>query len=487
MFFGRESQLEQLEALWGKSVSSFVTCRGRRRVGKSTLIEEFARRSGARFIRIEGVRPGKGTTAADERAAFARQLAKQTGASRKTPEDWLAAFDALDGRISDDGRTVVLLDEISWLAHGDDTFADYLKIAWDGGLKKHGRLVLVACGSVSAWIRDNIVRNRAWVGRRSLDMVVPELPLRECAKFWGKAAGRIDVREIVDVLSVTGGVPRYLEEIDPRRSAEENIRQLAFRPNGVLRDDFDDMFGDVVTSKPKLAARVLRCLVDGPRSCAEVAKALGIGRGGDVSAAMSVLEEAGFAAPECTRNPETGEEHRERRYRLRDNYARFYLKYVEPQKAVIDEGSFSFSSLREFEGWDTVMGLAFENLVVNNVRELIPFLHLDGSLVMSAGPYRRPATNGKNGRKGCQVDLLVQTRRSLFFVEIKRRKEIGREAAAQVDDQVRAVSRPRGVSARTALVYEGHLSPVAAADGYFDAIVPFQKLLGLPAPAPAAP
>ena len=73
------------------------------------------------------------------------------------------------------------------------------------------------------------------------------------------------------------------------------------------------MFNDVVTSKPKFTARVLRCLVDGPRSCAEVARALGVGRGGDVSAAMSVLEEAGFAAPECTRTPETGEEHRERR------------------------------------------------------------------------------------------------------------------------------------------------------------------------------
>lgn len=479
MFFGREDQFEQLDALWGKAVSSFVTCRGRRRVGKSTLIAEFARRSGARFIKIEGIRPGRNTTAEDERAAFARQLAKQTGADRRTPDDWLSAFDALDARIPSSGKTVVLLDEVSWLAHGDDTFADYLKIAWDNGLKKHDRLVLVACGSVSSWIRDNIIGNRAYVGRRSLDMVVPELPLRECAKFWGKRAGRIDVREIIDVLSVTGGIPRYLEEINPRWSAEENIRQLAFRPNGVLREDFDDMFNDVVTSKPKFTAQVLRCLVDGPRTCSEVANALEIGRGGDVSAAMSVLEESGFVAPECTRNPETGKDHRERRYRLRDNYARFYLKYIEPLKSVIDEGSFSFSSLREFEGLDAVMGLAFENLVVNNYRELIPFLHLGGSLIMAAGPYRRNGTNGKNGRKGCQIDLLIQTRRSLCFVEVKRQKDISRDVIAQVDDQVRAVSRPRGISAKTALVYDGNLSPVAAADGYFDAIVPFRQLLGL--------
>ena len=479
MFFGREDQMEQLEALWDKRVSSLVTCRGRRRVGKSTLVEEFARRSGARFIKIEGVRPGDKTTAADELRAFAKQLARQTEAAKEPQEDWYSAFGVLDGQIRDKERTVVLLDEVSWLAHGDETFADYLKIAWDNTLKKHDRLILVVCGSVSTWIRDNIIGNRAYVGRRSLDMVVPELPLRECVRFWGRSASRTDVREIIDVLSVTGGIPRYLEEINPRLSAEDNIRRLAFLPNGVLRDDFDEMFNDVITAKPRFTARVLRTLVDGPKSCAEVEKTLGIGKGGDVSKAMSILEESGFVSPECARNPETGADVRERRYRLRDNYARFYLKYIEPQKSVIDEGAFMFSSLRELEGLDAVMGLAFENLVINNYRELLSHIHLDGSLVMSAGPYRRKGTKGKNGRRGCQVDLLIQTRRALYFVEVKRQGEIGREVIDQVDDQVRAITRPRGVSAKTALVYDGHLSPVAAADGYFDAIVPFKNLLGL--------
>lgn len=479
MFFGREDQMGQLKALWDKRVSSLVTCRGRRRVGKSTLVEEFARRSGARFIKIEGVRPGNKTTAADELRAFTKQLARQTDAAKEPQEDWYSAFSVLDEQIRDKERTVVLLDEVSWLAHGDETFADYLKIAWDNSLKKHDRLILVVCGSVSTWIRDNIIGNRAYVGRRSLDMVVPELPLRECVRFWGRAASRTDVREIIDVLSVTGGIPRYLEEINPRLSAEENIRRLAFLPNGVLRDDFDEMFNDVITAKPRFTARVLMTLVDGPKSCAEVEKALGIGKGGDVSKAMSILEESGFVSPECVRNPETGADIREKRYRLRDNYARFYLKYIDPQKSVIDEGAFVFSSLREFEGLDAVMGLAFENLVINNYRELLPHIHLDGSLIMSAGPYRRKGTNGKNGRRGCQVDLLIQTRRALYFVEVKRQGEIGREVIDQVDDQVRAITRPRGVSAKTALVYDGHLSPVAATDGYFDAIVPFKNLLGL--------
>ena len=356
-----------------------------------------------------------------------------------------------------------------------DYFAETIKIVWDNHWKKHPRLILVLCGSVSSWIRDNIVDNGAFVGRRSLDIVVEELPLRECAKFWGKAAGRVAARDMLDVLSVTGGVPRYLEEIDPSLDANGNIARLAFRPHGILRDDFDDMFDDVITRLPALSGRVLRTLVDGAKTVSDIAAALSMPRSGSISSVLECLAEAGLVRRDDGRNPETGEACRLAKFRLKDNYARFYLKYVEPVAAVIDDGSFEFVSMSAMPGWETILGLAFENLVVNNYRELLPHLHLEGTLITSAAPYSRKPSRD---RPGCQVDLLLQSRRSLYFVEIKRKAQIGREAIEQVDSQVRAIGRRNGVSARTALVYEGELSPVVGADGYFDAIVPFADLLG---------
>ena len=479
MFFGREELIEQLESLWGKSVSSLVTCRGRRRVGKSTLIEEFANHSKGVFIKIEGRKPEAKLSNEDELATFAKQLSKQTKFKEKKLADWSDAFAALSGQIHERSRTVVLLDEVSWLAHYDESFADYLKMAWDNDLKKHSRLVLVLCGSVSTWIKDNIIDNSAYKGRRSLDLVVPELPLKECVKFWGKQVKRLATREIIDVLSVTGGIPRYLEEINPRLSAEENIRRLCYLPKSVLREDFDEMFLDVITQKPKFTAKVLRCLVEGPKSCTEVNKKLKIGKGGNVSKALKTLEEAGLVAPECKINPETGEPIREIRYRLKDNYARFYLKFVEPHKGGIDDGSFKFTTLKQFDGIDAMMGLAFENLVVNNYAELVPHLRLTGSMIKSAGPYRRFATKGPRGKKGCQVDLLIQTPKALCFVEVKRQKEIDKDVIKQVDAQVNAIPRKSCVSAKTALVYDGELSPVVPADDYFDTIIPFRALLGI--------
>ena len=281
------------------------------------------------------------------------------------------------------------------------------------------------------------------------------------------------------MLSVTGGIPRYLEEIDPALSAVENIRRLCFLPESVLRVDFDEMFRDVITHEQVFSETVLRCLAEGAKTGTEIAAELGIGKGGRVSAALECLEEAGFVSSDSGRNPETGKPAREVRYRLRDNYSRFYLKYVEPMKKIIDEGAFELVSLNVLNGIDSVLGLAFENLVINNYRELIPLLNLKGALITSAAPYRRNGTRNGNGRKGCQIDLLIQTQRTLCVVEIKRRRDIGREVIDEVDAKVRAIARPDGVSTRAALVYDGNLSPAVVADGYFDSIVSFRDLLGL--------
>jgi len=311
-----------------------------------------------------------------------------------------------------------------------------------------------------------------------MDIVVKELPLAQCAKFWGRRANRIDTREIVDVLAVTGGVPRYLEEINPSLSAAENIKRLCFTPNGVLREDFDAMFHDVIANQPTFTGKVLRCLVDGPQSTVGIAKKLNLEKSGRVSSAVDRLVEAGIVSPDYGKNPETGASVKERRFRVKDNYSRFYLKYIEPVKAMIDDGRYEFYSLETLEGWDTVMGLQFENLVVNNYGALIPYLHLENVLLISAAPYRKMPVPSLR-QKGCQIDLLIQSRRTVYIVEVKRSSEIGRSIIEEVDAKVRCLKPRPNVSIRTALVYDGHLAPIVEADGYFDAIIPFGKLLGL--------
>ena len=168
MFIGRERDLKDLEALWGRDHGVLVTCRGRRRIGKSTLIEEFASRSADIFIRIEGLPPRKGMTDAAQRRRFCEKVAEYAERDMVPAATWALAFAQLDELLASGRRTVVLLDEISWMGGYNPDFAGYLKEAWDCNFRKHPNLVFVLCGSVSAWIRCSVLRGSGCpFGRRS--------------------------------------------------------------------------------------------------------------------------------------------------------------------------------------------------------------------------------------------------------------------------------------------------------------------------------
>lgn len=478
-FIGRTEYLDDLASLWRKRTSSLVACRGRRRIGKSTLFREFARRTAETYIEIEGLAPREGMTNDDQLAGFAESLARETSTPIQTFKNWLDAFFWLDQKIDDAKRTVVVLDEISWMGAFDKNFPSTLRKAWERYFHRHEKLIVVVCGSVSAWIKRNLLDSTGFAGRFSRDYVLPELKLSDCVSFWGDAAARLAPREILDVLSVTGGVPRYLEEIDPGLDANENIRRLCFMKSGVLYTDFDAIFNPLFGEDNELRRRILRLLGDGPLAGTEIAARLGVVRNGHLSEILRALCEGGFISDDSGLNPETGKPCRLARYRLRDNYTRFYLKYVEPHKKEIEAGTYRYAALENLPGWNSILGLQFENLVVNNAMDLVPFLHLGQAIVESAAPYRN-SRKGRDGKsEGCQVDLLVQTARTAYVVEIKRRREITSEIEVEVERKIRQLPLRSGMSVRPVLVYDGELAPSVEGTGFFDAIVPFRRLLNL--------
>ena len=471
MFIGREEQLHQLAALMRKHTASLVTCRGRRRIGKSTLIREFGKRA-ARFLAFEGLPPRPGLANQDQLRAFSQQLAQQTDLPAVTLDNWPQAFQLLAGTIRNEW-TVILLDEISWLGGYDPDFPGHLKTAWDTFFKKHPKLILVLCGSVSAWIADNILNNTGFAGRDSWDVILGELPLRYCNEFWGKARARISAREKLNVLSITGGVPKYLEEIDPGVSADENIRRLCFSREGILFREFEQIFSDVFGRHNACYKEIVTTLTHGRRTVSEISRALGTERSGHLSECLRNLVLAGFLAKDVAFDPITARDTRVEKYRLRDNYSRFYLRYIAPRRERIEKGLLRGLSLDQLPEWDTVLGLQFENLVLNNIQSLARLLSLERTPILAAAPYLQKATVRK---KGCQIDLLIRTKHTLYAIEIKQRATIGATVIDEVRRKANSLKINRGISLRTALVYEGQLDRKVEEEGYFDFLLPFARL-----------
>ena len=105
---------------------------------------------------------------------------------------------------------------------------------------------------MSSWIDENILSSTGFMGRISLELTLDELPLPVCNLFWRKKAKLISPYEKFKMLSVTGGVPRYLEEIDPDLSAEENIYNLAFPKGACLLKNSTGFFQIFFQNGPAL-------------------------------------------------------------------------------------------------------------------------------------------------------------------------------------------------------------------------------------------
>ena len=472
-FVGRRDELRDLNRFLRKRSASLIVIKGRRRIGKSRLAEEFGK--DLSMYSLTGLPPRQGTTAQLQRDEFVRQLSRSFHIPPFKGDDWGDLFYYLATQTSE-GRVVILLDEISWMGSKDPDFLGKLKNAWDLYFKKNDQLILILCGSVSSWIEKNILSSTAFLGRVSFTLTLEELPLSECSQFWNIDGAQVSAYEKLKLLSVTGGVPRYLEEIEPNRSSEQNIRQLCFKKGGLLTHEFEKIFSDLFSSRSTTYRDIVKCLVDGPADLAQICNTLGVARTGLMSSYLNDLVTASFISRDYTWILKSGKISLVSTYRLSDNYVRFYLKYIERNLPAIEQGAFQSKSLSSLAGWNAIMGLQFQNLVLKNRVLVREALNISPEDVILDNPYFQRTTKS---RPGCQIDYLIQTKlNSLFACEIKfSSHEIGPGIIQEMKEKIMRLSLPRGFSCWPVLIHVNGVHDRVADSDFFADIIDFSEFL----------
>ena len=217
---------------------------------------------------------------------------------------------------------------------------------------------MILCGSVSSWIEENILSSTGFLGRVSVDILLDELPLSLCKEFWDAQKNRVSSYEIFKILAITGGVPKYLEEIITEEPAESNIHKMCFEPKGLLFREFNQIFSDLFSKKFKTYSKIVNTLAHGSLNLSDICQSLKLKKGGQVSKYLSDLILAGFVSEDSTWNLKDKNTSKLKKFRLKDNYLRFYLKYIETNKEKITKGLFGMNSLTNMPGWETFDGLA---------------------------------------------------------------------------------------------------------------------------------
>lgn len=474
-FVGRKKELDDLNLLLKKKSSSFAVIRGRRRVGKSRLIKEFVKDK--KSWTFTGLPPVPKITKQRQLDVFSEKVAENLGMPKMQVSSWSEHFTFL-GKQSRGQKIIIVLDEISWMGSEDPDFLGHLKTAWDDYFSENPELILIVCGSVSSWIEENILSSTGFVGRISIDMVVDELPINKCQEFWGIQTERISPYEKFKFLAVTGGIPKYLEEIIPEQTAEANIQRLCFQSEGLLFREYDQIFADLFGKRSQTYSNIVRTLSKTSLTLDEICNELQIEKGGYISVHLSDLSLAGFVAEDCTWNLKNEKSSRLKKFRLRDNYLRFYLKYIEPNKEKILKDLFEDGSLSGLPGWETIIGLQFENLVLNNLKQLCKILQIEMRDIVMAGSFFQRATKRK---KGCQIDLLIQARyNTLYLCEIKfSAAEIGSSVIEEVEKKIKNLSCPKSYSIRPVLVHVNGVNRGVIERGFFNQIVNFSDFLSM--------
>jgi AAA+ ATPase superfamily predicted ATPase len=473
---GRQAELSELTSLLETKKANLVVFMGRRRIGKSTLARFFGKKHFKTFLEFSGLAPRGKQTNQEQLDHFSQQMMEQTGWKGLQFKNWEEAFLALHKMTSKE-KVFILLDEVSWMGGLDPDFSGKLKVAWDTHFSSNKNLFMVLCGSVTSWIEENILFKADFVGRISAEFRLKELPLNELKGFWRNKIAHLSSKKLTHVLMVAGGVPRYLEEFRINTSSEQEIARLCFRRTGFLFNEYEKIFSEIFQKKSDTYRKIVEKIIDGPLTAMQIAKKLKITLNRDLSRYLYILEISGFLNREYTYSKDF-KKTKLSRYRLSDNYLRFYLKYIQPNRDQIELGTFSIQSVQQLHQWNTWSGFLFENLILNHRLEVIEKLQIPKELVVSASPYFQVKKTRNKG--ACQIDLLIQQKKDTLYVcEIKHKECIDKSVIKEVQAKIEKLEKKKGISVRPVLIYQGRLQDEDLLREYFDKLLSMDEILEL--------
>jgi uncharacterized protein len=395
---GREPEKLLLDDIIASSSAELVAVYGRRRVGKTYLIKSYLKQQ--LIFEYSGIH---NITTDIQLANFTGAMAAQLneGLALQIPKDWFAAFGLLATLLKTKLRRkkmVIFLDEFPWMQTPKSNFMAAFENFWNTWAVDKPNLVCILCGSAASWMIQNVLRNKGGLHNR-ITRKIPLAPfsLHETEAFLMSRQVFLDRYQIIQLYMALGGVPHYLKQVKPGMSAAQVIDAACFSKNGFLHTEFDDLFRALFDTSDR-HMKVVRTLAAKPIGLTrnELIKACKLQSGGSTTKLLDDLTESGFITP-CV---PWGKLAKDSIYKLTDEYARFYIKFIEPNRAG---GKGTWMKLAATPSWKSWSGLAFEVISQKHTDAIKMALGISGIYTSTA------IWKGKAGRgaQSVQIDLLL--------------------------------------------------------------------------------
>lgn len=411
---GRKKEIEELNRLYESGESELVAIYGRRRVGKTYLVDEvFANKITFRHAGLSPVERSEKGALKEQLDYFYLSLRLHNYKPDLTKfKSWMEAFYYLEKYLTenDDGsRQVVFFDELPWMDTFKSGFIRAFEAFWNTWACHRKNLMVIVCGSANSWIINNLINNHSGLYNRvTYEIKLRPFNLSECEELLESRGVKLTRYDIAQSYMIVGGIPYYLRYFQKGKSLAQNIDELFFNKNSKLDEEYDRLFSSVF-NEPEMVKKIVEVLSKRKEGYirADISKHSGIKDGGVLSKYLNALIAGDF----IVKYVPFGESKKQQYYKLTDPFCIFYLKFVKGKDAINTSFWQKNVTSQKINSW---RGHAFENVIFNHISQVKQKL---GILAITS---TESAWFDKSEETTTQIDLIIQRNDNIIdMCEIK--------------------------------------------------------------------
>ena len=360
-FINREKEMETLSREYKKQ-NSFVVIYGRRRVGKTTLIKEFIKDKKAFYFFADK----QNENLQIER--FKNQIAesfKDEFLKKIEIKDWDTLFEYLIMKISNE-KFVLVIDEFQYLTLINKNFSSIFQRIYDEKLKDKN-IMIILCGSlISMMYSETLAYDSPLYGRRTAQIKLQPIKIKYYDRFFKNKS----IQDLIELYSITGGIPKYILSIDRDQSALYNIENNLFDKNNYLYSEPKFLLQEEVNDLSRYFS-ILNAISIGHTKMSSISSYLQINAGG-ISAYISKLIELDIIEKEVpiTENIDNS---KKVLYKIKDNYLKFWFAYIYPYQSYFEIENLTYVKNKIRSEFELYVSKIYEDLARESMWENVPF------------------------------------------------------------------------------------------------------------------
>lgn len=402
MFIGREREVAALDRLYESNKFEFAVIYGRRRVGKTALINHFIDNKEA--IYFMGVESNEKQNLEN----FSKSIIEySSGIEAET--SFLSFQAALEYvfKLAEKKRLILAIDEYPYVARSSKSLASTLQLLIDK-YKDTSQLMLILCGSSMSYMEDEVLAYKSPLyGRRTAQMKIQPFSFEETCRCFKNFSDE----DKALAYGIVGGTPQYLLQMDDRLSIEDNIKNTYLNPISFLYEEPTNLLKQEVR-EPAIYTAIITAIAVGASRMSDISNK--VGEDSNICANyLKSLINLGIVKKETPYGEKTS---RKSIYSIEDNMFRFWYRFVPNNNSVIMRGAADIVYMRIEPQLSEYMGAVFEEICKQYLWKLL----LDGNSLVEFSELGRWWGNDPIEKKQTEIDIMgEQDKKTALFGECK--------------------------------------------------------------------